>query len=63
MGITSNFSFPIKIESDCGGSLEGCGERMLYRWMQWKSEKATIRRLTKALYNNAEFDAIAAVDP
>ena len=52
-----------QIESECGGSLEGCSERMLYRWLQWKSEKATIRRLTKALYNNAQFDAIAAVDP
>lgn len=52
-----------QIESECGGSLEGCSERLLYRWLQWKSEKATIRRLTKALYNNAQFDAIAAVDP
>ena len=52
-----------QIESDCSGSVSGSSERLLYRWMQWKSEKATVKRLTKALYNNAQFDAIAAVDP
>ena len=53
----------LQIESDCSGSVSGSSERLLYRWMQWKSEKATVKRLTKALYNNAQFDAIAAVDP
>ena len=32
--------------------------RMLYRWWQWKDEKATVDKLTIALFNATEFDAL-----
>ena len=32
--------------------------RMLYRWWQWKDEKATVDKLARALFNAEEFDAL-----
>jgi len=32
--------------------------KMLYRWLQWKDEKATVGKLAKALFMADEFDAI-----
>ena len=32
--------------------------RMLYRWWQWKDEKATVDKLAKALFKAEEFDAL-----
>ena len=32
--------------------------RMLYRWWQWKDEKATVDKLARALFNAKEFDAL-----
>jgi hypothetical protein len=52
-----------QIESDSGGILQDCTEKMLFRWMQWKSERATIKRLSKALYINSEYSAILSMDP
>ncbi len=38
-------------------------EDMLKRWMSYRGDRATVSRLTKALFNHHEFDAIAAVEP
>jgi len=32
--------------------------RMLFRWLQWRDQKATVGRLTKVLFNHNEYDAI-----
>jgi len=37
--------------------------RMLFRWLQWKDQKATVGRLTKVLFNHKEFDAIRCLSP
>ena len=37
--------------------------RMLYFWVQWKDEKATVGRLAKALYNSDELDAFECLQP
>ena len=37
--------------------------RMLFRWIQWKDQKATVGKLTKVLFNNEEFDAIRCLKP
>jgi len=36
--------------------------RMLYRWVQWKDERATVRKLTKALFMADEYDAIRVLE-
>ena len=38
-------------------------QRMLFRWLQWKDQKATVGRLTKVLFNHKEFDAIRCIKP
>jgi len=37
--------------------------RMLFRWLQWKDQKATVGRLTKVLFNHKEYDAIRCLTP
>jgi hypothetical protein len=51
------------IESDCGNNPEAGAERMLFRWMLWRCEKATVKRLSKALFINGEYGAISAIVP
>lgn len=34
---------------------------MIFRWMNWKDEKATLARLSKALFLNQKFNAILAL--
>ena len=38
-------------------------QRMLFRWLQWKDQKATVGRLTKVLFIHKEFDAIRCLNP
>ena len=33
-------------------------QKMLYRWMQWKDEEATVDKLAAALFQAKEFDAL-----
>ena len=33
-------------------------QRMLYRWIQWKDTKATVQKLTIALFEHKEYNAI-----
>ena len=37
--------------------------KMLLDWVAWKGEKATVGRLTKALFLNQEWDAIQCLNP
>jgi len=37
--------------------------KMVLDWMAWKKEKATVGRLTKALYLNTEWEAILSLNP
>ena len=46
---------------DCSSSDER-SERLLFRWMQWRCEEATVARMAKALFNAGEYDAIVVMD-
>ena len=46
-----------------GGNISDAVYRMLYFWVQWKDEKATVGRLAKALYNSNELDAFECLKP
>lgn len=48
---------------DGSGSISDAVYRMLYFWVQWKDEKATVGRLAKALYNSDELDAFECLQP
>lgn len=37
--------------------------KMFQDWLAWKKEKATVGRLTKALYLNKEWEAILSLNP
>ncbi len=52
-----------QIDADCEGELPEKVELMLKRWIMFRAERATVARLTKALFNHSEYDAIAAVRP
>jgi hypothetical protein len=43
-------------------SLSQAAFKMLYRWLQWKDERATVGKLTKALFMSDEFDAIRVLN-
>ena len=38
-------------------------QRMLFRWVQWKDQKATVGKLTKVLFNQEESEAIRVMKP
>ena len=38
-------------------------QRMLFRWTQWKDHKATVKRLTRALFLHKEYAAIQVLRP
>ena len=48
---------------DGSGSISDAVYRMLYFWVQWKDEKATVGSLAKALYKSDEFDAFECLQP
>ena len=53
-----------KVGSEDGScSISDAVYRMLYFWVQWKDEKATVGRLAKALYNSDEIDAFDCLEP
>ncbi len=52
-----------QIDSDFTGSLQEKVEAMLKRWLMTQDERGTVSRLTKALYNHREWDAIAVIRP
>ena len=38
-------------------------EVMMMQWLNWKCERATVARMSKALFNSAEYDAILCLKP
>ena len=50
------FHFKIIFQSDAV-------HKMVLDWMAWKKEKATVGRLSKALYLNKEWEAILSLTP
>lgn len=61
-GLKFNWSQLDQFESDTRSHSEAV-HRMLYRWLQWKDQKATVGRLTKVLFNHKEYEAIHCITP
>jgi len=61
-GLKFNWSQLDQFESDTH-TLGDAVHRMLYRWLQWKDQKATVGRLTKVLFNHKEYEAIRCLSP
>jgi len=61
-GLKFNWAQLDQFESDTK-CLSDAVHRMLFRWLQWKDQKATVGRLTKVLFNHKEFDAIRCLTP
>ena len=52
------------LNDDCSdGFISDAVYRMLYFWVQWQDEKATIGRLAKALDKCDEVDAFQCLEP
>ena len=61
-----NFTKLDALELEQGSSSESVDKavlKMFQDWMAWKKEKATVGRLTKALYLNNEWEAILSLNP
>eukprot|EP00091_Calanus_sinicus_P008483 TRINITY_DN2058_c0_g1_i6.p1 TRINITY_DN2058_c0_g1~~TRINITY_DN2058_c0_g1_i6.p1 ORF type:complete len:189 (-),score=38.13 TRINITY_DN2058_c0_g1_i6:89-655(-) len=61
-GLKFNWAQLDGFESDTK-CLSDAVHRMLFRWLQWKDQKATVGRLTKVLFNHKEYDAIRCLTP
>jgi len=61
-GLKFNWAQLDQFESDTK-CLSDAVHRMLFRWLQWKDQKATVGRLTKVLFNHKEYDAIRCLSP
>jgi len=61
-GLKFNWAQLDQFENDTN-CLSDAVHRMLYRWLQWKDQKATIGRLTKVLFNHKEYEAIRCLSP
>lgn len=61
-GLKFNWAQLDQFESDTK-CLSDAVHRMLFRWLQWKDQKATVGRLTKVLFNHKEYDAIRCLTP
>eukprot|EP00090_Calanus_glacialis_P011645 TRINITY_DN2000_c0_g1_i1.p1 TRINITY_DN2000_c0_g1~~TRINITY_DN2000_c0_g1_i1.p1 ORF type:complete len:262 (+),score=59.76 TRINITY_DN2000_c0_g1_i1:383-1168(+) len=61
-GLKFNWAQLDQFESDTK-CLSDAVHRMLFRWLQWKDQKATVGRLTKVLFNHKEYDAIKCLTP
>ena len=61
-GLKFNWAQLDQFEADTKCASEAV-QRMLFRWLQWKDQKATVGRLTKVLFNAKEFDAIRCLNP
>lgn len=56
-GLKFNWAQLEQFEKDTKSVSEAV-HRMLFRWLQWRDQKATVGRLTKVLFNHNEYDAI-----
>jgi len=61
-GLKFNWATLEQFETDTRSHNEAV-HRMLYRWIQWKDQKATVGKLTKALFNHREYEAILSLNP
>ena len=61
-GLKFNWAQLDQFEADTKSVSEAV-QRMLFRWLQWKDQKATVGRLTKVLFIHKEFDAIRCLNP
>ena len=61
-GLKFNWAQLDQFEADTKSMCDAV-QRMLFRWLQWKDQKATVGRLTKVLFNHKEFDAIRCLNP
>jgi len=61
-GLKFNWAQLEQFEADCRSQSEAV-HRMLFRWVQWKDQKATVGRLTKVLFNHREYEAIQCLQP
>ena len=61
-GLKFNWAQLDQFEADTKSVSEAV-QRMLFRWLQWKDQKATVGRLTKVLFNHKEYDAIRCLNP
>merc|ERR1712106_836510 len=61
-GLKFNWSKLDQFESDTRSHSDAV-HRMLYRWIQWKDQKATVGKLTKVLFNHKEYEAILSLTP
>lgn len=61
-GLKFNWSQIEQFEADTRSQGEAV-HRMLFRWLQWKDQKATVGRLTKVLFNHHEYEAINCLQP
>lgn len=61
-GLKFNWAQLEQFEADTRSQGEAI-HRMLFRWLQWKDQKATVGRLTKVLFNHREYEAISCLQP
>ena len=61
-GLKFNFTKLDALEAETT-STEDTVHKMLQDWCAWKEEKATVGRLSKALYLNSEWQAIQSLNP
>ena len=61
-GLKFNWAQLDQFEADTKSMCDAV-QRMLFRWLQWKDQKATVGRLTKVLFNHKEYDAIRCLKP
>jgi len=61
-GLKFNWAQMEQFEADTRSQGEAI-HRMLFRWLQWKDQKATVGRLTKVLFNHREYEALSCLQP
>lgn len=61
-GLKFNWAQLDQFETDTRSHNEAV-HRMLFRWLQWKDQKATVGRLTKVLFNHQEYEALHCLTP
>ena len=61
-GLKFNWAQLDQFEADTK-TMADAAHRMLFRWVQWKDQKATVVKLTKVLFIHGEYDAIRVLKP
>jgi len=61
-GLKFNWAQLEQFEADTRSQCEAV-HRMLFRWVQWRDQKATVGRLTKVLFNHREYEALNCLQP